>query len=128
MAGRFKTARPTGPTWAILLRSLIVFAIALLAVASPDARAQVQPNIVLILTDDLNRKTMDIRPRVMPNTIALIAEAGVTFDNAITPVPVCGPARVTVLTGRYPHNHGVLRNNVAADGGFPAFNAKGGEQ
>ena len=128
MAGRFKTARPTGPTWAILLRSLIVFAIPLLAVAIPDARAQVQPNIVLILTDDLNRKTMDIRPRVMPNTIALIAEAGVTFDNAITPVPVCGPARVTVLTGRYPHNHGVLRNNVAADGGFPAFNAKGGEQ
>ena len=128
MTGWLTAARLAGAWCGPSLRCLTIFVMALLAVTVRDAQAQMRPNIVLILTDDLNRKTMDIRPRVMPNTIALIAEAGVTFDNAITPVPVCGPARVSLLTGRYPHNHRVLRNNKEADGGFPAFYNNGGEQ
>ena len=89
---------------------------------------QAKPNIVFILTDDLNRMTLQSTPSVMPNLSRIVAEQGVTFTNAFTPVPVCAPARATILTGRYAQNHGVLRNNVEAEGGFPTFYRNGGEQ
>ena len=39
-----------------------------------------------------------------------IAAEGVRFPNAYTNSPVCTPARVTLATGRYPHNNGVWAN------------------
>jgi arylsulfatase A-like enzyme len=35
-----------------------------------------------------------------------LAEEGVRFHNAITPHPLCVPARTSVMTGRYPHSTG----------------------
>ena len=37
-----------------------------------------------------------------PN-IDRLASQGVIFDNAVTPAPVCVPARTSLITGRYPH-------------------------
>jgi arylsulfatase len=39
-----------------------------------------------------------------------LAREGVRFANAYTNSPVCVPARVSLATGRYPHNTGVWRN------------------
>lgn len=44
-----------------------------------------------------------------PN-IDRIASEGVRFSNAYTNAPACVPARVSLATGRYPHNHHVWRN------------------
>ena len=44
-----------------------------------------------------------------PNMDAIAAE-GVRFPNAYTNSPVCVPARVSLATGRYPHNHGVWKH------------------
>jgi arylsulfatase A-like enzyme len=46
----------------------------------------------------------------MPNVQRLIADKGTTFTRNYSPDPICCPARATVLTGQYPHNHGVLDN------------------
>ena len=46
-----------------------------------------------------------------PNIDRLAAE-GVRFSNAYTNSPVCVPARVSLATGRYPHNTGVWRNEA----------------
>ncbi len=39
-----------------------------------------------------------------------LAAEGILFENAFTPVPITLPAHTTMLTGLYPHQHGV-RNN-----------------
>ena len=39
-----------------------------------------------------------------------IAKEGVRFSNCVTNSPVCIPARVSLATGRYPHNTGVCGN------------------
>lgn len=39
-----------------------------------------------------------------------LANEGVVFTNAVTPAPVCTPARVSLLTGRYPSETGVWWN------------------
>lgn len=44
-----------------------------------------------------------------PNLDALARE-GVRFDRAYTPTALCSPARGSLLTGLFPHAHGVLNN------------------
>ena len=70
----------------------------------PRATAQTRPNIVLVLTDDLDRAITTARPPVMPNLTQLIGDAGATFSRAYVNFPLCAPSRGTILTGRYAHN------------------------
>jgi arylsulfatase A-like enzyme len=74
------------------------------------------PNIVLIMTDDQPLESLV----AMPRTRELLGAGGVTFSNAFATFPLCCPARATILTGQYAHNHGV-RNNVPPDGGNDAL-------
>ena len=46
----------------------------------------------------------------MRKTQRLLGEHGVRFSNSFAPLPLCCPARASVLTGQYPHNHGVWGN------------------
>jgi hypothetical protein len=43
------------------------------------AQAAPKPNIVIFITDDLDRATLAVRPAIMPNLLRLIGEAGATF-------------------------------------------------
>ncbi|MPZ63039.1 MAG: sulfatase-like hydrolase/transferase [Propionibacteriales bacterium] len=75
-----------------------------------------KPNIVLILTDDQTLSDM----RWMPKTRSLFEKAGVRFREAISPNPLCCPARAEILTGQYSHNNGV-RTNHWPNGGYYAL-------
>ena len=75
-----------------------------------------QPNIVFIMSDDQDIETIQYMPRVQE----LLAAQGVTFENAFVTEPQCCPSNVTMLTGQYAHNHGVL-NNFYPTGGFQKF-------
>lgn len=82
-----------------------------------------RPNIVLILTDDLDARAV----ACLPNVQQLLAARGVTFTNAFVTTPLCCPSRSSILRGQYAHNHGVL-NNSGVDGGFPTFYRRGNEE
>lgn len=75
------------------------------------------PNVVLILLDDARYDDM----MAMPEVQRRIGDAGATFTHFYSPFPLCCPARATLLTGQYSHNHGVL-TNTAPQGGFKEFN------
>ena len=70
-----------------------------------------QPNILLIMCDQLNAGIMGCYggPVPTPNLDRLASE-GLRFTNASTPCPACSPARATILTGLYPHGHGITYN------------------
>lgn len=88
----------------------------------PPAR---RPNVVFILTDDLDLQlhSLDFMPRVR----ALLADRGTTFSHFFVPLSLCCPSRATILLGQYPHNHQIFTND-APDGGFDRFRALGHEQ
>ena len=72
-----------------------------------------QPNIVWLLSDHFAYKQYADLPGPKPYTPTLnrIASEGAFFNNAYTVCPLCGPARASMLTGRYPHNHGIIQND-----------------
>lgn len=68
------------------------------------------PQDILILMTDQHRPDWVRAPWVRtPNLNGLAAE-GVSFTRCITSSPLCMPARVSFLTGMYPHNHGLWDN------------------
>ncbi|HWC13034.1 MAG TPA: sulfatase [Actinomycetota bacterium] len=75
------------------------------------ARAQLEPlNVLIIITDDQrNRGTLG----VMPATRRIFARRGTRFPNAFATTPLCCPARASLFTGQYAHNHGVRNNGDA---------------
>ncbi len=78
--------------------------------------AGARPNVVLILTDDMRADDLEH----MPLTRAAIGGAGIEYTNAISPHPLCCPARAELVTGQYAQNNGVQHNN-GEHGGFQAL-------
>lgn len=78
-----------------------------------------RPNIVLILVDDADVKTLNYNPRIR----AAIADHGASASRFFLSQPLCGPSRASIWTGRYPHNTGVQSNQNA----YANFIAGGGE-
>lgn len=78
-------------------------------------------NILFILTDQQRRDSLGCYGAELANTPVLdaLAARGVVFNQAYTPCTVCSPARASVLTGLYPHQHGVTRNSADIDISLP---------
>jgi uncharacterized sulfatase len=68
------------------------------------------PNVVLILTDDQDSRSLAYMPRVK----AQLIDRGTTFDNGFVTDPLCCPSRASILRGQYVHNH-TIRGNTAPD-------------
>jgi len=75
-----------------------------------------QPNVVVVFTDDQDAASL----KVMKGVKRKLGNRGATFKNAFAVYPLCCPSRATILTGQYPHNHGVL-DNGGPQGGVHAF-------
>ncbi len=73
-----------------------------------------RPNVVLIFADDLGYGDIQcFRPEAgpfpTPNLDRMAAE-GARLTAFTVPTPYCAPSRGTILTGRYPFRHTVVRN------------------
>src|SRR5215207_7043791 len=104
--------------------SIAAFAAAVLLACGCAVEAQditQRPNILFIQTDDLDRGVFE---KAMPKTHTLIANEGVTFENAFFSTPLCCPSRSSIFRGQYPHNTGVYHNSPP-NGGFDTFYKNG---
>jgi arylsulfatase A-like enzyme len=72
------------------------------------AQTASKPNIIFILTDDMRKD--DLNARYMPKTSSLLADQGMSFQDAFVTNPLCCPSRATIMRGQYAHNTGVWFN------------------
>ena len=84
-----------------------VYALAVGPAASAADRDAGRPNILIIVTDDQRFGTFG----VMPKTSSMLIHQGVSFPHAYGTTPLCCPARASIFTGRYAHNHHVWLNS-----------------
>jgi len=70
-----------------------------------------QPNLLIIMPDQLNKNVLSCYGGPVPTpNIDRLAREGVRFTQATCPTPYCSPTRMSLVTGIYPHQHGVVQN------------------
>lgn len=87
---------------------------------SIDAQNPINPNIVLLLSDDHGAADLGFTGNKDVSTPVLdqLAKDGMVFDRAFAAASVCAPSRSAIYTGMYPHkngghqNHGSIRRGI----------------
>ena len=84
------------------------------AAQPPQAK---RPNILFIMTDQHRWDFMGCagHPLVKTTNMDRLAAEGVRFNAAYCQAPVCVPARMSIITGRYAHSHGAASNRLAGE-------------
>ena len=79
--------------------------------ASGGSDEAAPPNVLVVVTDDMRVDGL----QAMPRTVDWLMRGGRTYTSAFATTPLCCPSRASIFTGRYAHNHGVLRNRQSHD-------------
>ncbi len=93
-------------TQSIVLLVCLLFGLAHVHAADEAKR---RPNIVFILADDLGWRDLSNEGSTYYESphIDRIAAAGMKFTRGYATCQVCSPSRASILTGKYPPNHGI---------------------
>ncbi len=73
-----------------------------------------RPNLLFIWTDEQRSDTMACYGNsfIKAPNLNRLAGTSFVFERAYCAQPLCSPSRATILTGMWPHTHGLIRNNV----------------
>jgi len=86
------------------------------ALSGPTERqvATRPPNILFVIADQWRAEAFGYagNPDVKTPNLDRLRRDGVHFVNAVSAMPVCCPARASILTGQGPLTHGVFLNDV----------------
>jgi arylsulfatase A-like enzyme len=77
-----------------------------------------RPNILFIMSDDHGYQALGCygsRVNETPN-LDRIAKGGMRFDRCFVTNSICGPSRAVILTGKYSHLNGFVRNGNTFNG------------
>ena len=72
----------------------------------------IRPNFLVVVLDDVRFDDLGFagHPFVQTPSFDRVANEGVQFTNAFAAIPLCSPNRASILTGQYPHSHGIIDN------------------
>ncbi|TDB62721.1 sulfatase family protein [Arundinibacter roseus] len=84
------------------------FAFQLVFYISVQGQDYSQPNIILILGDDISAEDIGCygNKKIKTPNLDRMAREGIKFTNFYLTASSCSPSRTSILTGRYPHNTG----------------------
>ncbi len=105
------------------MKSTLVLLLTLVAATAQADR----PNIVLIMADDLGYADVGFNGSTDIKTPQLdqLAKNGATFTSAYVAHPFCGPSRMGMMTGRYPHEFGAPFNLPGTGNGNEEYYRQG---
>ena len=92
--------------------STVAFTI-FLAASLGQAEAARQPNILIVIADDLNKDSVGVygNKDVKTPNIDRLASQGIRFNRAYTSTAMCAPTRQQMYTGLYPVRSGAYPNH-----------------
>ncbi len=78
------------------------------------------PNIVLIVSDDQawGDYSFAAHPHIRTPRIDALAAQSLVFTRGYVPSSLCSPSLASIITGLYPHQHGVTSNDPSLPGGM----------
>lgn len=82
------------------------------AATSPPTIKNKRRNLLLIVIDDLRPELGVYGGQAISPTLDSLANEGVRFDRAYTPISICNPARSAIFTGMHPDTTRVYDNSV----------------
>lgn len=91
------------------------------------ATAAERPNIVVVMCDDLGYADVGFNgsPDITTPHLDELAHGGTVFTAAYVAHPFCGPSRMGMMSGRYPHTFGAPFNLPNSGLGIVAYNRLG---
>ena len=91
--------------------------------ANAAGRPRTRPHVLIVMLDQLRADSLGCagHPVIRTPAIDAMAAQGLRFSGVHTVSPVCQPARVSFITGRYPHNHGIWHNRGELPVNYPTF-------
>ena len=115
------TPRRTAGPKILLMLTLIVWALPAWAsgqqapaeAEATAANEQERPNVVLIISDDQRWDDFSFmgHPVIQTPNMDQLAGESATFVNGYVPSSLCRPSLATIITGQYPHQHGITSND-----------------
>ena len=105
-----------------------VFALAAPFMFFPSQAAPTRPNVLVIVSDDHGWTDYGFmgHPQVKTPRLDALAAQSLTFTRGYSPVPLCRPSLASIITGLYPHQHGVTGNDPdLPDPGAKSMAARG---
>ena len=71
------------------------------------------PHVVLIISDDQGWEDYSFmgHPHIQTPHLDKLASQSLTFTRGYVPDSLCRPSLATIVTGRYPHEHGIVGND-----------------
>ncbi len=94
------------------MKLLIPLLLATICVPLSSQAEERKPNILLLLSDDLNTALSGFgHPQCKTPRLDELAKHGVRFENMHCQYPVCGASRASLMTGLYPYTNGMLGNS-----------------
>ncbi|GAA5222443.1 sulfatase-like hydrolase/transferase [Membranihabitans marinus] len=81
--------------------------------SSQEAEDETFPNIVFIVSDDQSWTDYSFmgHPTIETKNIDRLLAEGTTYTRGYLTSPVCSPSLASIITGLYPHQHGVTGND-----------------
>ncbi len=86
-----------------------------------------RPNVVMILSDDQAWGDYSFigHPHIQTPRLDALAASGLTFTRGYVPDSLCRPSLATIISGLYPHQHGIVGNDPPLPPGASKRAARG---
>ncbi len=81
------------------------------------------PNVLFVFADQMSANHLGCggNPDIITPVLDQMAADGVMLSTHVSNCPICSPNRATMLTGTYPHTHGVIHNDYQVRTDLPSL-------